>query len=122
MNLSALFFRLWVITWAGALLLVFAQGYFMSRQVWMLPVGFVLCAACLWGGARWGARVAKRGPIARNVLRLIAALHIWPLAAQLTALGEPRWDNLILALVGWGLLEAAGFGARKSAPTDAVSA
>ncbi|MEM9388001.1 MAG: hypothetical protein AAGA68_23300 [Pseudomonadota bacterium] len=109
-------FQLWVIAWASALLLVFTQGYFMSRQWWLLPAGIALCAACLWGGRRWGTAIARQRFTASNVLRLVAVLHLLPLGAQLTALGDARWDNLLLALVGWALLEAAGWPQRPHIP------
>ncbi len=103
------FFAAWVLLWAGALLLVFAQGFFMAREWWMLAAGPALAIAVLWIGKRWSQGLRRRGAIACNGLRLLALLHVLPLAAQVFHLGTPRWDNVVLALIGWGLLEAAGW-------------
>lgn len=93
--------------WAVAIALLALQAWFMARIAWPALVGLALALAVVFGAARWGRAVSAGGVAARRLLFAAALVHLLPLVLALAGLAAPRVDNLLLALLGWLMLEAA---------------
>ena len=97
---------LWI--WGATVFLAFAQIYFMARIQWTVPAGILGAIAIGWLGWVWGRRIAAGGWLSCRLAQAIGAIHIVPLVLQVVGLASPRTDNLLLALIGWALVEAGG--------------